>query len=189
MAVFSEITNGEIDPDSPFTTALATKYRDNPIASHKYVRRAAAGPTVTNSVVLVDDTVLEFAADASTAYAFKIVCKFLNAGGNVGVRTAIDVPAGATLSAGMFTIEDCATALMTAAENVAAYITTTDDDPGIFDTGGSVMTSPGILIEGFVLTVGAGTVKLRYACGINAPGNSVTIQAGSFLTYHRVDAI
>ena len=189
MAVFSAITNGEIDPDSPFTTALATKYRDNPIASHKYVRRTVAGPTVTNSVVLVDDTVLEFAADASTAYAFKIVCKFLNAGGATGVRTSVDVPAGATLSAGMLAIEDCVTGTMTGAENTASYMTVTDDDPGIFETGGVIMTSPIVLIEGFVLTVGAGTVKLRYAEGSAAGGTSVTAQIGSFLTYHRVDAI
>lgn len=32
MAAYTTIADSEIDPESPFTTTLATKYRDNPIA-------------------------------------------------------------------------------------------------------------------------------------------------------------
>lgn len=191
MATYSAITNAQIDPDSPVTTGLATQWRDNPIASHKFVRRIAVGPLVTNSAVLVDDTVLEFAADANTDYAFKVIAHFLmTGGGGKGVQTAIDVPAGTALTAYMTGFGDTAAFTAMDLTDESAYFTTTDDDAGSFRDAGGNANEVTVVIEGMARIAGAaGDVKLRYAQAIAQAATTVQSQVGSFLTYHRVDLI
>jgi hypothetical protein len=59
VATYSAITNGEIDPDSPLTTSLATKWRDNPISAQKG-RQKPAIETIQSDTTLSDDDTLVF---------------------------------------------------------------------------------------------------------------------------------
>jgi hypothetical protein len=53
MAVWTAIPDSDIDPDSPFTTALATAYRENVIAAFE---GASGSPTIHPSSAF-DDTI------------------------------------------------------------------------------------------------------------------------------------
>lgn len=57
MTAYSAIADSEIDPESPFTTSTATKYRDNPIAMFE---KAVSAPVLANDYivnVMVDKTI------------------------------------------------------------------------------------------------------------------------------------
>lgn len=189
MATYTAITSGEIDADSPITAGLVGKIVDNPVASHKYIRRSAQSAGNATST-LADDGTLEFAVDASTTYAFKFIT-YTTTSSLLGIQIAIDVPAAATLSVfhHAYSASDVATWSSVGTPQpviVASYFTTTDDDP--INVRDATDTEYGFHSEGIVTTSGAGTVKLRYAnAGLGA--QTSYIEAGSYLVYHRVDAV
>lgn len=52
MTTYSAIASGDIDPESPLTTTLLTKLRDNPIA---IAEGASGAPTMTTAAMPVDE--------------------------------------------------------------------------------------------------------------------------------------
>ena len=189
MPAYSAITNAEIDPDSPITTGLMTKIRDNPIASHKYVRRTVNGPLVANSVVPVDDTVLEFAVDANQAYGFQIIIVFGGPGAAAanGVRCTLVVPAAAGIYATVwFSENDRALAGGECNASGGSIVAGGATHGAVLAAGGGSM----LCQIHAIATVGAnsGTVKLQYAQEV-AGVNGCQSLPGSFLIYHRLDPI
>jgi len=66
---YSAITNGEIDPDSPVTTSLATKFRDNPEAM--VLGLAGATRIVDGAIAVGTLTAQRFADGAMTPVKFQ----------------------------------------------------------------------------------------------------------------------
>jgi len=187
MASFTDIADADITAGKAITQSQGRALRDNTIASHKFLRRSGDHAGVTNSTTLVDDGVLEFTGDANQTYYAKWVV--YATASNCGIRTAIDVPADATISVNHVGVEDCGTATLDVTDLTAGYFTTTDDDPFIFGAGGggNDVQNPGVVIEAIISFVTSGDAKLRYAAA-HVDGNTVTVKAGSFLVVIRTDA-
>jgi hypothetical protein len=168
----------------PIKGSQAILLRDNPKASRKYVRRSADSAAVNNSTALVDDGVLEFSADASQGYAITI-CGRHSGASNSGIKFALDVPAGATLT---MTVQCIADETGTNPGDAWSGFSVADDTAvGAVGPGGGLEYYI-FHIQAFVLTDSAGDIKLRFAQQA-AVGSDTKILAGSFLIYHRVDSI
>ncbi len=94
---WSAITDAEIDPESPATTGLMGKYRDNQEAWHNgniYARKAA--PTIRNLAGISDDPHLTVTPVANSIYMVKLVLFITTANAAADIRFQFTTPAGST---------------------------------------------------------------------------------------------
>jgi hypothetical protein len=163
----------------PIKGSQAILLRDNPKASRSYVRRNGDHAGVVSSTVLVDDGVLEFAADANQGYAVRIVL-YVTCRDDAGIKLAMDVPAGSTLSMLYWGLND--------STDVVEHGWTTTDGAGVgvvFGVTAGAITAY-VTIDAIVAVAGtAGDIKLQYAQQVSI-ATATVIKAGSWLTYYRV---
>ena len=184
MPTYSAITNAEIDPDSPITTSLMTKMRDNPIASLKCIRRSVNGPDKQNNTTLSDDGVLQFSVDANQTYCWALWGQFQCRTADA-LKLAFTAPVGTVLSfSGVF-----------------ATGGSTEYDGRVFGTvagtgyrvwfAGSTANdvTPSFIIRGYGAVGGtAGNIKFQYAEWVAGGGGAGTyIVAGSAIEWFRMD--
>lgn len=185
---YAAITNAEIDPDSPVTTALMTKLRDNPIASHRMKYKTAL--TSRSSTTILADPHLTMTVYGGLTYIFRFAGS-CNLNPDIKVRITTPDPVndvgymigsygvgydggGAT----QFAPSEYSTALIANAIN-AVYT--------FLDGGGGNSGEVWFCIDGFVKTdagTASGTLSFDWAPNTAA---SLTLEAGCILSAYRAD--
>ncbi len=150
------IVNAEIDPDSPITTGLKTKYRDNDEAMYNasiYARKAA--PTVRNLAGVIDDPHLTVTPVINSIYMVEILVWVTTANAAADFQYDFTTPGGSTFDIGVMG------GVGGAGGAPGAFYTDTGT-PGSFDFPAARTKLP-FLFKGTLRTAGAaGTFALQW---------------------------
>ncbi len=166
------ITNAEIDPESPATTGLMTKYRDNDLAlfeGHVFVKKPGDESDVTD--VLQDDDDLKLTMLANQTWHVEITLFVTTSNINADIELDFTTPAGATW---VLTVNTTDTV---GVPNQAYYW---DDTAGATSVNYGVTNKRPVVMQGWVSTAGnAGDFQLQWARFAGA--GTTTVTAGSYL--------
>ncbi len=172
---WSAITNAEIDPESPGTTGLFAKYRDNQEALYDGWDMVIKAVTeIDNSGVLQDDDELVFAVGANQRWWFEMVLLLTIDGALDDFQFDFTFPVGTTY---MIT-HDFHT---TDATEVSGYTT---EASGATATGSPAIIGEPAFFHGWIATAAAaGAFQLQWSTVAN--NTWARVLAGSYLVAHQ----
>ncbi len=176
---YSAITNLEIDPDSPVTTALMTKYRDNIIAVYEDTRLSAvkAGNEDVNN-----DNALDAANDSELIITLGTpeiwivrACIQVTATTNAGFKARFQLSAGGTVSM-LYTAYNSPSTLERVGTAVIDFLPAVN------------MGQEPVFMDGYITTTVGATLQLQWCQSVNHV-DITTVHSNSWISAQRFDAL
>ncbi len=178
---YSAITNAEIDPESPATTALMTKYRDNNLAVYQDIRAFVAKANDEdlindNTLGVANDSELLFAVGANEIWFYTIIGGFTTTV-NADFKFSLVTPGGTGLLQYMF---------MSSTTALLRLDTVAVNTPTSIIVAGAA-GDEAFRIDGYAATAGAGgNVQFQW-CQNTSHGDTTTIHQHTHIVAQRYD--